>query len=398
MSAGSLLVLNAGSSSIKCAVFRTGDHALHEHLRMVLSGIGSAAPVLRWRDAEGGGEEAMDSRDACDHAHAFDLMLSGLRRWPDLAPVTAAGHRVVHGAEQFAQPVQIDGPTLQAITALQALAPLHQAAGIAGVHAVSRRWPGLPQFACFDTAFHRELPAVEHTYALPAALRRQGLRRYGFHGLSCESSVLALAKLLPDLAGRRVIVAHLGGGTSLTAIHDHRSLATTMGFSTLEGPPMSSRCGSLDPGILLHLLRDGLSPAALEELLYHESGLRALSGGSGDMQTLLAREAADPAAAFAIACYVYRVQREVGSLTAALGGLDVLVFTGGIGEHSAGIRARIVHGLQWLGLTLDEQANRAGTAIITTASSPVVGTVIAADEELVIARAAAALLAGPLRP
>jgi acetate kinase len=217
------------------------------------------------------------------------------------------------------------------------------------------------------------------------------LRRYGFHGLSCEHSVQQLAAARPDLARARIIVAHLGSGTSLTAIQEGRSVATTMGFSTLEGPPMSTRSGSLDPGILLHLLREGMSPATLEDLLYQKSGLRGLSGGTGDMAALLDREATDADAAFAIACYVYRVQREIGSLVAALGGLDVLVFTGGIGEHGATIRERIVGGLQWLGMALDARANEAGAAVITRPSSAILGTVIAADEEVVIARATHAL-------
>jgi len=391
VTAGNLLVLNAGSSSVKSAVFERAGADLRARLRIAVHGVGSAAPVMRWHADAQSGAEAVAPDTVRDHAAACAWLLSRVRAWPHLAPPIAAGHRIVHGGQSFAQPVRLDQQTLRALAALRPLAPLHQDAGLAGVEAVSRAWPGLPQVACFDTAFHLDQPAVAHTYPLPAALRQRGLRRYGFHGLSCEHSVQQLATSRPDLAGARLIVAHLGSGTSLTAIRDRRSVATTMGFSTLEGPPMSTRSGSLDPGILLHLLREGMSLATLEDLLYHESGLRGLSGGTGDMAALLDREATDADAAFAIACYVYRVQREVGSLAAALGGLDALVFTGGIGEKSAVIRARIVEGLRWLGMALDTRANEAGAAVITPPSSAILGTVIATDEEVVIARATRAL-------
>lgn len=387
MTARNLIVLNAGSSSVKSAVFECDGAGLRARLRIAVHGLGSPAPVMRWHADSQSGEEAVAPDTVRHHAAACAWLLSRVRAWPHLAPPIAAGHRIVHGGQSFAQPVRLNQQTLRALAALRHLAPLHQDAGLAGVEAVSQAWPGLPQVACFDTAFHLDQPAVAHTYALPATLRQRGLRRYGFHGLSCEHCVQQLATARPDLAGGRLVVAHLGSGTSLTAIRNRRSVATTMGFSTLEGPPMSTRSGSLDPGILLHLLREGMSLATLEDLLYHKSGLRGLSGGSGDMAALLDREATDADAAFAIACYVYRIQREVGSLVAALGGLDVLVFTGGIGENGAAIRERIVDGLRWLGIALDASANDVGAAVITQPSSAVLGTVITADEEIVIARA-----------
>lgn len=392
MTTGHVLVMNAGSSSIKSALFEPGN-PVRVSLRLAVHGVGTTAPTMRWHGVSAAaGEESVAPDAARNHVTAFAYLLSRLRTWPGVAPPRAAAHRIVHGGQTFSRPLVLDEQVLRALAGLSHLAPLHQDAGLAGVHAVNQTWPGLPQVGCFDTAFHLDQPAVAHTYALPATLRQRGLRRFGFHGLSCEHSVRYLKAHRPDLSSARLIVAHLGSGTSLTAIRDLRSVATTMGFSTLEGPPMSTRCGSLDPGILLHLLRDGMPLATLEDILYHESGLRGLSGSTGDMAALLDREAVDPDAAFAVACYVYRVQREIGSLVAALDGLDALVFTGGIGEHSAVIRERITSGLRWLGVVLDERANWDNAAIITSAESAVNGMVVAADEEAVIAQATCGLL------
>ena len=268
------------------------------------------------------------------------------------------GHRVVHGGQHYSAPVLIDATVLAELETLVPLAPLHQPHNLATIRVLLETMPSLPQVACFDTAFHRTQPDVAQRFAIPRRFADEGVRHYGFHGLSYEYIASVLPTLEPALADARIIVAHLGSGASLCALHKGRSIATTMGFSPLDGLVMGTRCGNIDPGVLLYLMdRHNMDARALEQLLYHQSGLLGVSGISNDMRTLLASD--DPHAQEAIELFVYRVGREIGSLAAALGGLDALVFTGGIGEHSAVIRAKVCHQAAWLGLELDDSANEA---------------------------------------
>jgi acetate kinase len=381
-----LLVLNAGSSSLKFALFpRHGEQPL---LRAEIAGIGRE-PQLRLRS---GGLDgfALDPAAASDHAGALDALLGALGRVDGLQ-LAAVGHRVVHGGTRFTSAVRIDSTVADALRAMIPLAPLHQPFSLAAIDRLAETDPGLPQVACFDTAFHRRQPSLAQQFALPRALTASGVLRYGFHGLSYDYIAGALQQRLPAADRRRVIVAHLGNGASLCALDDGRSVATSMGFSPLDGVPMGTRCGNLDPGVVLHLIRErGMAVDEVEELLSLRSGLLGVSGISGDMRTLLASDAAE--AAEAIELFAYRVNREIGSLTAALGGLDAIVFTGGIGEHAAPVRARIGSLAAWSGLQLDAEANRSGADCISAAGSAVSAWVIPTDEESVIAEQTRALL------
>ena len=299
--------------------------------------------------------------------------------------IGAVGHRIVHGGVRFSAPRLVDAAVLAELEALIPLAPLHQPHNLAAVKAVAKVAPGLPQVACFDTAFHRSQPAVAQEFALPRRYRDEGVRRYGFHGLSFEY----VASVLPDYdthaARGRTVVAHLGSGASLCAMDAARSVATTMGFTPLDGLMMATRCGTLDPGVVLYLRdRHHLSASDVQHLLYHESGLLGVSGLSSDMRELLA--SSDPRAAEAVDMFVYRVGREIGSMAAALHGVDALVFTGGIGENAAGIRARVCADAAWLGLELDAGANATGGPCISTRSSHVSVWVIPTNEEALVAR------------
>jgi acetate kinase len=298
--------------------------------------------------------------------------------------LAAVGHRVVHGGAKHFVPARITDALLADLDALTPLDPLHMPHCLAPMRAISSLHPSLPQVACFDSAFHRTMPAVATRIALPRALAQAGLRRYGFHGLSYDYVARQLGKLAPTMAQGRVVVAHLGSGASLCALLGGRSIATTMGFSVLDGLVMATRCGSLDPGVILYLGRQGHSWADIEILLYEHSGLLGVSGVSGDMQALLASD--DPQAREAIDLFTYRVATETGALVSALGGLDGLVFTAGIGEHAPAIRAEICGRLAWLGLRLDEDANAAGLACVSTPDSQIEVRVIATDEEAMIAR------------
>jgi acetate kinase len=372
------LALNAGSSSLKFAVFDVQRQPL---LRGAIEGIGGGARV-RMRVGD-----PFDGAAARDHAGAVQAVLDALDHRGLAARLRVVGHRVVHGGRQLLAPARIDGDLLDALRALVPLAPLHQPNNLATIEAVAARWPRLPQVACFDTAFHATQPRVARHYALPRALTEAGVLRYGFHGLSFEYIADALE---PATRAARVIVAHLGNGASLCAMRDGRSVATTMGFSTLDGLPMGTRCGSLDPAVVLYLQRSrGLDVAAVEDLLYRQSGLLGVSGLSSDMQALVASGL--PQAAEAVELFCYRVNRELGSLVAALGGLDVLVFTGGIGEHAAAVRERICALAAWTGLRLDSDANRRHAARIAAQASRVDVHIMATDEEAVIARHAVAL-------
>ena len=308
-------------------------------------------------------------------------------------PVRAVAHRVVHGGAHHAAPLRVDAAVLAELRGYIPLAPLHQPFALEAMEVLLQQRPDLPQVACFDTAFHHSLPLVEQLLPLPWAAYERGLRRYGFHGLSYEYQSLVLPERHGELAGGRCIVAHLGSGASLCAMRGLRSVATTMGFSALDGLMMGTRCGALDPGALLYLMEvEGMDVHAAGHMLYHESGLLGVSGQSADPRALLAREADDPRCAAALALFVRRIVREIGALVAVLGGLDLLVFTAGIGEHQAEVRRRIVADLGFLGLRLDDDANAAHAAVISARGSAVRVAVEPTNEEWVAARHALALL------
>ena len=328
-----LLTLNVGSSSIKFAVF---DEA---------KGITSPLNAGQVEGLGAGG---------ATHEQAMQEVLGVLGR-VGAAPIQAVGHRIVHGGVEFDGPALIDAAVLARISALQPLAPLHQPHNLAGVRAAQRAWPGVPQVACFDTAFHRSMPDINQRFAVPEALFVAGVRRYGFHGLSYESICAQLRVLDPAAAMGRIVIAHLGNGASMCAVHRGRAVATTMSFSPLDGLPMGTRCGRIDAAVVLHLLREGRSPEQVSTLLHHESGLLGLSGVSADMRTLLASNA--PSARMAIDYFVEHLLRELAGMVAALRGIDLLVFTGGIGENADTLRARVVQGAAWMGLRLDADAN-----------------------------------------
>ncbi len=387
-----IAVFNAGSSSIKFSLFLTDGHELTVDLRGQIEGIQGAAHFLA-QDRDGGvlaerrwEGTALDHAAALAHVMAFlDARCTGMR-------LVGVGHRVVHGGPDYGQPVRVDQAVLDDLETLIPLAPLHQRHNLAPIGALLARLPALPQVACFDTAFHRGNPDVAQRYALPAELHAAGIRRYGFHGLSCEY----IASVLPGVDARaaqgRCVVLHLGNGASMCALRAGRSVASTMGFSTLDGLPMGTRSGAIDPGVLLYLMDErGFDARALEDLLYHRAGLLGLSGIAGDVRTLLA--SGDPAAAAALDVFIYRIGRELGSLAAALGGLDAVVFTAGIGENAPSIRQRVCRDAAWLGLALDEAANATGGPRISTPSSPVSAWVLPTNEELMIARHTLRLLA-----
>ena len=383
-----ILVLNAGSSSIKFAVFNTGLPLQRTVLGMV-SGIGSTAAFSARNDR--GPLPGTLPPGALNHEDALAWLFAWLEDGGHAHQLLGAGHRVVHGGEHHDTPVVVDADSLKELESLAPLAPLHQPHNLAAIRALRKLRPELPQVACFDTAFHRSQPAIAQSFALPRAVTEQGLRRYGFHGLSYEHIAGALPAALGAGADGRIIVAHLGNGASLCAMHQRRSIATTMGFSTLDGLVMGTRCGSIDPGVLFYLMHERkMSSAAVEDLLYRQSGLLGVSGISNDMRALL--DSSDPHAAEAVAQFVYRAALETGALTAALEGLDALVFTGGIGEHAVAVRAQICAKLGWLGIEIDPAANAGSALRISTAASRVAVCVIPTDEEAVIAKHTARLL------
>lgn len=387
-----ILVLNAGSSSLKFATFTvSGGGAPALDLRGQLAGIGQGEPKLTVADEHGNRARWGKAERMASHADAVRLLIARLQMEEHPEDWLGAGHRIVHGGAHFSEPARITAETLKELAALIPLAPLHQPHNVAPIEALQTALPDLPQVACFDTAFHMSQPEVAVRFALPEKYWQAGLRRYGFHGLSYE----AILHALPRIAGsvpNRLVVAHLGNGASMAAIRDGKCVATTMGFSTLDGLVMGTRTGAIDPGVLLHLMRNGMSREELEQLFYHESGVKGVSGLTADMKTLL--ESSDPKARRAIDLYCYRIARELGSLAAALGGLDALVFTGGVGENATAIRARVSTDAAWLGLQLDEEANRRGAPRITRAGSPAAAWIVPTDEELTIARHAQRLLAG----
>lgn len=381
-----VLALNAGSSSIRFTLFSVapGNGALSEIRRGSIDELGNRPKLI----IIGGHGETTTIREFptdTTHEQGVEAILQQISDpQPDIH-LFAVGHRVVHGGVAFAEPVLIDSSVLASLEGLVPLAPLHQPHNIGAIRSVSVFMPNVPQVACFDTAFHRTQPNVAMAFALPRALSEEGIQRFGFHGLSYEY----IADTLPDHAGEladgRVVVAHLGHGASMCAMRNRRSIATTMGFTALDGLPMGRRCGALDPGVILYLMREkGMDYDALVNLLYHRSGLLGVSGVSDDMRELQA--SAQPEAHEAIDLFVYRIVRELGSLASALGGLDALVFTGGIGENAAPIRAQVCRQAAWLGVHLDENANHAGKIRISPNGSEVEVFVIPTNEDLMIAR------------
>jgi acetate kinase len=388
-----VLTINAGSSSLKFSVYQiTKEDRPQLAAKGQIEGIGTS-PRFTAEDAAGQAlvERGFPGDRTSGHAEFLRILGGWLReRFAD-AELIGVGHRVVHGGIEFAAPVRIDPAVLEKLEALCPLAPLHQPHNLAGIRAVAGFRPELPQVACFDTAFHRAHPETADWYALPRRFYDEGIRRYGFHGLSYEYIARTLPSVAPEIAEGRVVVAHLGSGASMCAIEAGRSIDSTMGFTALDGLPMGTRCGALDPGVVLHLNRAyGLDADAIERLLYHDCGLKGVSGISNDMRDLLASD--DPRAAQAIELFVWRIGRELGALAASLGGLDGLVFTAGIGERSAAIRERVCLRSGWLGIELGAGANRAGGPKISTAASRVAVYAIPTDEEQMIARHTLAVL------
>ncbi len=378
-----LLTLNAGSSSVKFALFETDPFRAVS--RGHVEGIGSAPHFLA-RSADG---EVLAERRWTDVAPSFDALLDTLLDWTESHlggdRLAAIGHRVVHGGADHAAPVRITASLLKSLDALTPLAPLHQPHNLAPMRRLLATRPNLPQVACFDTAFHHTMSATATRLALPRALGDAGLRRYGFHGLSYEYVGGLLRDIAPDLASGRVIVAHLGNGASLCAMQDGRSIDTTMGLTALDGLVMGTRCGTLDPGVVLYLQEArGMAAAEVQDLLYNRSGLLGVSGVASDMRDLVKSAAVE--AREAVDLFIFRLAREAGGMAASLGGVDAFVFTAGIGEHAAEIRAAACARLAWLGVTLDEAANAKAAVRISTPDSRVAVLVIPTDEELMIAR------------
>jgi len=387
MSKGSILVVNAGSSSLKFSLFRLdAADALQLAVRGQIDGIGTM-PRLKAKDVAGKTlvERDLSLEEAREVKDAIGLAGAWLREQFPGEQLLAVGHRVVHGGADYSQPVRVDEAVFTALEKLTPLAPLHEPHNLAAIRALRETRPELPQIACFDTAFHRTHPQLADLYALPWEFYEAGVRRYGFHGLSYEYIAATLPQAAPEIANGRVIVAHLGSGASLCALRAGQSVDSTMGFSPLDGIPMGTRPGAIDPGVLLYLVSQrGMTPAALEKLLYKESGMLGLSGVSNDMRQLL--ESPEPRARLAVDYFVHYVAKEIGALAAVLGGLDGLVFTAGVGENAPVIRARILQACAWLGVTLDSDANQRGDARITVPESSVSAWVIPTNEELMIAR------------
>lgn len=388
-----VVTLNAGSSSIKFALFELDGR---EPLALAVGLVEMVGERRRIKAHDGARaqiheDEWTDAAGASFHTEALRRVLAWrLSAFPD-ANVVAAGHRVVHGGVYYASPVLITDEVLRNLEALAPLAPLHQPHNIAGILAAREAWPHVRQVACFDTAFHRAHPFVNDVFALPRKYYDEGVRRYGFHGLSYEYVTDKLRQIAPLYAAGRVVIAHLGNGASMCAIRDGLSVASSMGFTALDGLPMGTRCGQLDPGVVLYLMQEKhLSAEAISDLLYRESGLKGLSGISHDMREL---EASDrPEAQQAIEYFVFRIRRELGGLAAVLKGLDAMVFCGGIGEHAWRVRERVLEGMEWIGIELDRVANRTSAQVISSERSRVRVFVIPTDEEAMIARQTLAVL------
>jgi len=388
MSDAVILTLNAGSSSIKFAVYAQAEEP-------VLSASGQVenlSPSQQTRlIVERDGDEQVTDIAANDHAGALSAVLGQAERLFGAAAVAGIGHRVVHGGTDFVAPTPLDEGTIAALRRLEPLAPLHQPHNLNCVEAAMAAFPDAAQIACFDTAFHRTHPFVNDTFALPRQWFDEGVRRYGFHGLSYDYIASEIARTEPALSGGRVVIAHLGNGASMCAVKDGRSVGSTMGFTALDGLPMGTRCGQIDPGVLLYMMQHkGMDADAIADLLYRQSGLKGLSGLTHDMRTLEASD--DPQAREAIDYFVFRIRRELGGMSAVLGGLDALVFTGGIGENSALVRREVCSGMDWLGVAVDDARNGENARDIGTDRVRVM--VVPTNEELVMARAVSATLSG----
>jgi acetate kinase len=387
-----ILTLNAGSSSIKFSLFDGGETELVECVRGQIEGLGSTPQLEAERAGQKIADRKLDAREASDHDSALKVVLDLLEAEIGRMAISAVGHRVVHGGVSFTESIVLDEPRLRTLEQLNPLAPLHQPHNLSGVRAAQRAFPNALQVACFDTAFHRFHPWVNDTYALPRQLYDQGIRRYGFHGLSYEYVIGRLKQIAPLYEAGRVVVMHLGNGASMCAIRDGQSVGSSMGFTALDGLPMGTRCGQLDPGVVLYLLKEkAMTADQIEDLLYRRSGLKGLSGLSQDMRELEA--AGTPEAAQAIDYFVFRIRRELGSMAAILSGLDAVVFCGGIGEHAFRIRERICRGFEWLGVELDDARNQAAETVISSDRSRARVFVIPTNEEMMIARHTARLLA-----
>jgi acetate kinase len=398
--ADALLTLNAGSSSIKFALFArasNGDGVPQQpELVGQIDGIGAVGQHahLKAKDASG---KVLDDTDLphhtdAPHKAALAYLVQWLHKHEAGWQIVGVGHRVVHGAQAYSQPIVLDARTIDALRGFIPLAPLHQPHNLAGIDAMTAALPSVPQIACFDTAFHRSQPEVAQLFAIPRRITEEGVRRYGFHGLSYEYIADVLPQhLSPAQAEGCVVVAHLGNGASMAALKGRKSQATTMGFTAVDGLMMGTRTGNLDPGVILYLMENhAMDSKMLTNLLYKESGLLGVSGISQDMRTLLASDL--PAAKEAVDLFCYRIVREIGSLAAALGGIDALVFTGGIGEHAAPVREKVCRALGWLGIDFDAEANAKDATRISTSGSHITACVIPTNEEWMIARHTAELV------
>ncbi|MFI0844377.1 acetate/propionate family kinase [Mesorhizobium sp. IMUNJ 23232] len=385
-----ILVVNAGSSSLKFQIFEIIDGKPEGRIRGQLDGIGVRPRLRATSDGRVLVERTYQPAEVADLPTAVGKAREWLASLDGIA-LRAIGHRVVHGGPDYDRPILIDAMVLDRLVEYQNLAPLHQPNNLAPIRLVMDIDPSIPQVACFDTAFHRGRPETADCYALPRSLYQQGVRRYGFHGLSYEYIAERLAEIAPTKD--KVIVAHLGSGASMCALGDGRSVESTMGFTALDGVPMGTRPGQLDPGVVLYLLQKGMSQQAISDLLYRESGLKGLSGISNDVRDLLA--STDPGAKFAIDHFIHRCGLNAGLLAAALGGIDGFVFTAGIGENSSAIRALLAEKLAWLGAELDHAANEAGATVVSTATSRIKLLIIPTNEELMIARHTLAIVGNP---
>jgi acetate kinase len=378
-----VLTLNAGSSSLKFAVYSSDSD--HPMVTGLVDRIGANA-TLKLKDQRGF-DLPTKTDGLSTHQEALNTVLSAIEPELDGKTIDVVGHRVVHGGLWYDAPVQVTDEVIERLTTLKPFAPLHQPHNLSGIKAAKAAFPNAPQIACFDTAFHRHHPYVNDTFAIPRAYYDKGVRRYGFHGLSYDYISGELRRIAPTIAHGRVVVAHLGNGASMCAIQDGKSVASTMGFSALDGLPMGTRCGQLDAGVVLYLMdQEGLSATDISDMLYKKSGLLGLSDLSNDMRTLEASDSIE--ARQAIDYFVFRIQRELGGMAAAMGGIDALVFCGGIGENSAFIRDRVCERTAWMGIEIDHNKNDDHAQVISTEMSRTTVMVIPTNEELVIARAA----------
>ena len=389
-----ILILNAGSSSVKCALMQIDEQGIaHDLARGVIDGLGQNAEFsMRFMDGHTATKEALPAGSHTSHKEALSLILNTVDRLYGLSSLVAAGHRIVHGGPDFFKPVRFNRTNVDKLRKLIPLAPLHQPHNLAAVDSLFELLPNLPQVGCFDTAFHSTMPAIARNFALPKTLTEKGIRRYGFHGISYNYIAEAFAARDPERARGRVIVAHLGNGASLCGMINGQSVVNTMGFSALDGLMMGTRTGTIDPAVIFYLMREEkMSAEAVEKMLYSQSGLLGVSGLSNDMRTLRKTAPDNPDAQMALAMFTYRVIREIGSVAAALNGVDALIFTAGIGENDSELRADVIKGLSHLGFILNHDANEHRGFQISTSSHPA-AFVMATNEEALIAHSTVTLL------